>query len=809
LVFSSLVTSEAWSAQPGTLDLTFYAGPTMDGAVWSIGVQGDGRVLIGGTFTEIQSLPRRWIARLNPDNTPDETFVPDPALSGPEGGSVYRLLVLPDSKILMVGDFSWGGGAHRRIVRLDPEGRIDPSFDPGTGAAAPWTLVRRPDGRIIVAGGFDEFNGVPRRNVAQLLPDGQVDSAFDPGPGPDDMVTALLLQADGRLVVGGMFTNWNGRAQPGLVRLNSDGSRDTSFQTGTGVNGIVLSLAQDSENRILVAGFFLDVDGTSYRNLARLNADGSIDYTFSTRLDLRSAVWKIAMLGDGLFLVGGDFTRIESASRIRIARLKADGRLDYTFIHETGAPDATVLDIVPLPDGRVYVGGEFRSFGALRTPPVVRLEANGRLDRTFPATIGADLPASTIGVSPAGRIWLGGDFSFVHGVPRRGLACLYPDGRLDPRVDLPLDTFSGVRALLFGSDDSVIVAGNFTTIGGISQRGIARVCPDDTLDPNFRPAIDGSVLALARQADGRLVIAGGFQSVEGVLRPGVARLESDGTLDPEFAPTLLPNDSVLALCLHASGAVIIGGGFEFINHEHPPFLARYDPSGAADPIFRDNLGPDYDVYTLSPLDAGRLLLAGYFGSYKGTPCGHVVRLNPDGSLDTTFLLTLYSDQPAAATVEPDGRILAYGTFNLFAGEIRPSLVRLMPDGSVDPTFVSPFPVNNAVHTLARQPDGKLIVSGTFLECDGHECIRLARLHGGSPPSSDLRFQPGTIRYESSSGFRVQLAASPGQVVVGERSQDLQSWVPVVTNIVPAAGLVEFVDPTDPASAYCFYRAVTP
>jgi ribosomal protein L34 len=184
-------------------------------------------------------------------------------------------------------------------------------------------------------------------------------------------------------------------------------------------------------------------------------------------------------------------------------------------------------------------------------------------------------------------------------------------------------------------------------------------------------------------------------------------------------------------------------------------------------------------------------------------------LEPDGSLDPTFPLTLTSDWGPSASVAPDGRILAYGAFNQFAGEPRASLARLNPDGSLDPEFVSPFLAHNAVSAVAHQADGKLIVTGSFLECGGEERVRLARLEWGSPIPGEIRFQPGTISHEADAGFRARVAAPPGQLVVGERSEDLQSWVRWVTNTMPPTGVVELFDPTTTATRARFYRAAAP
>src|SRR5947207_757174 len=153
------------------------------------------------------------------------------------------------------------------VVASAPANLLDTSFNPGSGANNPINAVaRQSDGRILIAGAFTEFNGVPRNRIARLNPDGSVDTAFDPGAGADDDINAVAIQPDGRIVIGGFFSQFNGVNRSGIVRLNPDGSLDASFDPGTGVEQLVVhpqvhAVGLHGDGRIVIGGFFNNVNG--------------------------------------------------------------------------------------------------------------------------------------------------------------------------------------------------------------------------------------------------------------------------------------------------------------------------------------------------------------------------------------------------------------------------------------------------------------------------------------------------------------------------------------------------------------------
>jgi hypothetical protein len=108
-----------------------------------------------------------------------------------------------------------------RIIRIDKHGAIDPSFDAGSGANNEVTTIAvQPDGKILVGGAFTQFDGVPRNRLVRLNPDGSLDTGFDPGAGFDGIPRTLAVQADGGILAGGSFTSYDDTVTHYLARIH-------------------------------------------------------------------------------------------------------------------------------------------------------------------------------------------------------------------------------------------------------------------------------------------------------------------------------------------------------------------------------------------------------------------------------------------------------------------------------------------------------------------------------------------------------------------------------------------------------------
>jgi uncharacterized delta-60 repeat protein len=311
------------NAADGSLDTSFNPGTGANGNVWSSAILGDGKILIGGGFTTYNGTARNRIARLNANGSLDTSFNPGSGANG----TVHSLAVQPDGKILIGGAFTtYNGVARNRVARLNSDGSLDTSFlSAGAGAnGAVYVVSTQVDGKIVIGGSFTSYNGVARNRIARLNADGSLDTSFlATGTGVSDWVWALAVQSDGKILIGGDFTSYNGVPRRSIARLNTDGSLDTSFVVGTAANDRVQGVAVQSDGKILVGGFFTTFNGVARNRVARLNADGSLDTSFNPGTGANGNVWVVAVqAADGKVVIGGDFTAYEGTARGRIARLE-------------------------------------------------------------------------------------------------------------------------------------------------------------------------------------------------------------------------------------------------------------------------------------------------------------------------------------------------------------------------------------------------------------------------------------------------------------------------------------------------------
>lgn len=374
----------------GALDTSFNPGSGATNGYGNVIFEmPDGRVFCGGGFAQFNGSPRGSLAICSSTGVTDATFVTSGGLA--RGNSFGTATVVqPDGKILVGGFFSYADSAARQsLIRLNADGSLDATFNPGGvgGDNSCRAILLRPDGKMYICGQFRSWNNVPRLRLARLNADGTLDNTFDPGLGLDNIPYALAEQADGKVVVVGAFTTANGVPRNGIARFNSDGTHDLTFNPGTGFTNAtstpysVFALGLQSTGQIIAGGLFTTYNGTARNGFVRINTDGTIDATF-TAAPNTNTVRAIAMLAGDKMYVGGAFNQFNATVRQRIARLNADGSLDATFTAAT--PNISVRTILPLASGQLYIGGTGQSqSGANLRRQVARLNSDGTLDPTF------------------------------------------------------------------------------------------------------------------------------------------------------------------------------------------------------------------------------------------------------------------------------------------------------------------------------------------------------------------------------------------------------------------------------------------
>jgi uncharacterized delta-60 repeat protein len=542
--------------------------PNPDGPVHAITMEANG-ILVGGNFDRIGGAVRINIARL--DLSGDvEPFNPQ------ANDSVFAIVIQADGKILVGGLFTHVGGLERGFMaRLDPVTGAADSFDARINNEV-YTIAVQPDGRILAGGDFTSAGGRDRRNLVRLEPRlGRAD-AFDPTV--TGYVFAIALQQDGKVLVGGDFDTVRNETRNRMARLEIDGRLDRTLNASViGPAGATLSaIAVQTDGKIVIGGVFSSVLGVTRNNIARLNTDGTLDTAFNPNAN--SAVIAVAIQPDGKVLAGGFFTAIGGAQRNQIARLDPISGAADTF--NPNANGGTIESITVLADGKILIAGSLRQVGSVLRNGMARLDAvSGAPDSFNPNVTGGDI--ATVVVQPNGKILIGGDFFRIAGQPFRKMARLNVDGTADG-LFRPEPEFR-VQAIAVQADGKVLAGGHFTTIGGASRQSIARLDPITGAADSFNPRLDNVVLSIAVQSDGKILAGGLFTRIPafGPFHNRLVRFDPvTGLLDsPLFDANA--NVDVTGIGLQQDGKVLAGGRFTSIGGQARNLFARLSNDTAA------------------------------------------------------------------------------------------------------------------------------------------------------------------------------------------------------------------------------------
>lgn len=673
---------------------------------------------------------------------------PDPG--GGPNSAVRCMAMQPDGKVLIAGLFSnYNGLSRSRMARLNPDGSIDPTFNPGsgTGSNSAWAMVLQTDGKIIIGGDFTSFNGTSRNRVARLNADGSVDPTFNPGTGANGTIRSMALQPDGKLIIAGDFTTVGGVSRNRIARLNDNGSLDATFDVGTGANGSVRCVQVQVDGNILIGGGFTQINQTVNNHMARLGPDGSVNGTFSSGLGLGGTATPVvnhfAIQPDGKVVIVGDYNSYNGFTRGNIVRVMMDGTIDTGFNAVPGA-GALVQWVLVQPDNKIILAGDFLNYNGSAINRIARVDTNGNLDTTFLRGFGPNSTVSSMLLQPDGNVLVSGNFSQFNFATISRLTRIDTLGEIDLTFNQQTGANNAVRALAYQPDGKVLVGGEFTNFNGRVQGRIARVLPNGALDGTFLTGTGaaGQVSAIAIQPDGKVLIGGIMNAYNGIQCGSIARLFPDGRLDTAFIRGNGLSGGVTCIALQADGKILIGGTFSAINGVFQRGIARLLVDGSLDTTFHAGTGINTSMASIVVQADGKILIGGLFTSYNGTTANRLARLHPDGRYDSTFVIGTGVDNGAVQSiiVRPDGKIFVAGSFNSFNSIPRNRLVLLNANGSVDWNYFSAAGAGGTISALALQPDGKLLMAGEFATSHGITRNRIARLNANG--SLDASFDPG-------------------------------------------------------------------
>ncbi len=455
----------------------------------------------------------------------------------PQSFTSSGIAIQSDGRILVARSTSGVGGTTKSVLRFNADGTTDATFDaPGVGTIK--AIAAAPDGTVYIGGSLITFQSpnIVFKPFLHLNADCSVDYPFNPFvASPDDapLMSNAIAQPDGKVLVRGAFQSVNRQARSSLARLNSDGTLDPTFTLAANVsitdgthsdNALVLQ----PDGKILVNG---RISGGANYNVIRLNADGSLDTSFNVAGGADLGINKIALQPDGKILVGGSFTAIGGQTRNSVARLNADGSIDG-FQPNFASPNMFVTSLLVQPDGKFLVTGTFSSVNGTPRSANVRFNADGTIDATFANTnLGGGSPY--LAIQPDGKLIVeeGGYVVRVN-------ANNTPDNSFTPlTVYVTTNNQGNVNTAAVQSDGKILLGGNFHFNGGYSRilPNIVRLNTNGSIDTtyinyggasgNFNAgAGGGTVQQISLQPDGKVLLAGYFKTFNNFGRFGIARL---------------------------------------------------------------------------------------------------------------------------------------------------------------------------------------------------------------------------------------------------------------------------------------------
>ena len=645
---------------------------------------------------------------------------------------------------------------------------VDPTFNPqiqtnSFSAKTVSVVMPMPDGKILVAGNFNSYNRQPVGAVVRLNSDATIDTTFNSIPfAAGTFVKKILVQPDGKLILHGanMLSSSQTGSGKSIVRLNSDGTLDTTFDFT--LTGLVYDAALDADGRTILSGFITDNDSVT-RNVIRLNSDGSRNSAFQFDPAVPVSVVRIAAQGNNVIAA------LENGSQ-SIIRLNEDGTVDSTFTSKT-LTNTQIRSITIQPDDKILV---------LSTTNLYRLNENGGDDGNFTTIAFSPFyPARQLALSDDGKIIVALGFS-TSGIVRYLSNGMIDDSFTTYAIASGVYSCHGVQ-----SDGSIIIGDidNAGTAAGISNY-FSRLYPNGTLDAvfnaggiGFQNASPGSIRTIAVQTNGKVLIGGKFDLVGDSIRYKIARLNADSTLDSAFQVSRSGTNfftqiqDVYDINVQSDGKILVSGLFNYsLNGVNKSNLVRLDIDGSIDPTFNISLIID-DLYgccsagknKTAVLENGKVIV----GNSRNilSQLSFPLKLNADGSRDTSFNPTFYVSQNALyiydLAVQPDGKILVGGkyrsdTFNGF-------LVRLNPDGSLDQTFNAAQQSGRVVSSLVLLPNGKILIARQTASSSQTQRYEVLRLN--SDGSADDTFNAGT---GASDKINTILVSPVGRIFVGGR-----------------------------------------
>lgn len=678
----------------GTPDTTFNTnlGVIGEGTSGSVGVkeikiQSDGKILIGGAFQTIAGVARKAIARILTTGALDTTFT-SPLTTAND--YINNMIIDSSGKIYIAGKFA--GSSLSNVVRLTSTGSIDTAFSTGTNTTGLiqeiFTIALDSTNNALYAGGYlsaTTYKGVAN-SIKYLV--------------KLDTTTGNI--ASGWIPTNKYYKNSGEFYESSTLATAGNLSTVTKTETTSGLIGAIALQPITNKLIVLTGGEGIPYyDSTFVNGMMRINSNGSLDTTFNKNttflailpapgsaastvsFKLPVGLKAIPANNNKLVVISGSTTNNQithfgqTPISAGVIRLNSDGIPDSTWTQKMLFASDTIFDIIKLDNGNFLIGGNLTYIAGTTngSSNLKMLDPNGLVRvSTFSNIAGYNLPNITGGtvrsieLQPNDRkILVGGNFTTLNGIATNGALLRY-------NQDMTND-------------------GSFTVNNGLGMRGVAGGILNGATNTALQAVSGAYIQKIKYLKNGKIMLGGNFNAFDFTYSPNLVMLNNDGTINTTFSsnfgwyglatPSSPLNSNVNAIEETSDGGIIVGGKLTMYNNSNLPSngIVKFNADGTLDTQFNANLGT---------------------GAYLtvGTP-----------ALPSAGTSIIYDIK-----IQPDGKILVAGFFNKFNGYTRNYLVRLNSNGTVDTSFDVNF--NNSVRNIYVKDNGKYVVTGDFSEVNG-------------------------------------------------------------------------------------------
>lgn len=710
-----------------------------------------------GNFTYIGEMPVNTGFKINTLGAKDETYS-DGGTSGGVGGLINFIYPVSNGKTAWVGanaltfaGVSYPGG----LLMRNTDGTIDTSFMTNYTALAVngeiTRIVEQPDGKFVIVGAFTSVGGATCNRISRINADGTLDTAFRTaiGTGANSTVWRVALYPDGKIIISGVFTTFNGSGRQYLARLLSTGALDTTFTlSSTGMDNWPAMMFPQSDGKVyLLGGFTIYANtGTNTRSFMRLTNTGALD-NWPTGSGFGGMINKpdcAVELSDSFIVSGGGTMNYNgtaySVSMIKIK--KVDATVDATF-HANFATNGEITALFADSTKTYFIATGYSQQIVIRkvdgTAPTGTPYENFTLGSGAINVTSSALAFDTTGV----YVPVGGIFKPTI---KSGFAKLKNDGFIDTSFTRTMTNPAFTYGFTRTKDSKLIIYGKFTVYDGHTRTGLTKISANGARDTTFTVqspysfdgTLDGSVRRVLEYADGRLLFLGQYTGFNGGNRNGITRTNSTGaTNDTTF---ISGNPGTNSAYGHTAGTVgslayryplcglltktgeklVVGGNFtnwslqgQNTSENIYRYIMRFNNNGSVDSTWTWPQILNGQVTDMVEQADGKIVAIGSFSTYGTTTVNYIIRYNTDGSLDASFQSgTGFNASPTKILINSvDDSMYLIGGFTTYNGTAAVRVVKLLANGTIDTSFAGYAIGLNATPSFGQiDPDGGLWVS---------------------------------------------------------------------------------------------------